>query len=83
MKGMHAVIHFLHGFWDEDARATAVDSAIAIPSVTIKQTTFSKAHQWFCDRSSHKQCARDYIGACEVSPLDHQCLFALHASGTE
>lgn len=83
MKGMHAVTHFVHGFCDEDARTTAVESSIAIPSVTMKQATFSKTRQWLCDTGSHNQCPRDCIGTCEVSRLGHQCLVEIHASGTE
>jgi hypothetical protein len=55
MKGMHAVTHFVHGFCVEDARVTAVESVIELPSVTKKQATFSKT-------GSYNKCARDCIG---------------------
>ena len=80
---MHAVTHFVHGFCDEDARVTAVESVIELPSVIMKQETFSKTRQWLYDTGSHNKCARDCIGTWEVSLLVHQCLVELHASGTE
>jgi hypothetical protein len=83
MKGMYAVTHFVHGFCDEDARAMAVDSVIELPSVTMKQATFSKTRQWLGDTGSHSKRARYCIRTCEVSLLRRQCLVELHTSGTE
>jgi hypothetical protein len=80
---MRAVTHFVHGFCDEDARTTAAESVIELPSVTMKQLTFSKRRQWLCETGSHNKCASDCIGTCEVSLLGHQCVVELHTSGTE
>jgi len=80
MKGMHAVIHSVHGIlgWGCTRKGCRQRHRN-----TMKQATDSKTHQSLCDRGSHNQCARDYIGTCEVSPLGRQCLFALRASGTD
>ena len=68
VKGMNAVTNSVHGFWDEDARATA-------PSPWSKRR--SARHISGCAIGAYT------IRTCKVSPLDHQCLVALHASGTE